>query len=535
MSSILNINIGVLGHVDSGKTSLAKALSTTASTACFDKNPQSKERGITIDLGFSSFQVDMPERLKSETNCSTLQFTLVDCPGHASLIRTIIGGSQIIDMFILVLDVTKGMQTQTAECLVIGEITCNKMIVVLNKSDLLPVEKKQATIEKMTKKMKATLQNTVFKNAEVVAVSANPGGQETDSPKPHGLQSLVDCLCNNAYVPERSESLPFVFSVDHCFGIKGQGTVMTGTVLQGVVKINDVVEIPAIKETRKVKSMQMFRRPVEKAAQGDRLGICVTQFDPKLLERGLVSVPNFIPTIYAAVVSLNKIRFFHGSIKTKSKYHMSIGHETVLGKVTLFKGSQPFDLKNEFEYVEEIESEEKESELAGPSYFALIEFEKSVTAIPDSLVIASKLDMDIHTSTCRLAFWGKLILNLEDKSYSTNELPKLKIYKNKSKRGIVERSPNNSSVIVKNMFKKETNLQLFANMRVKLSSGEDGVIESGFGQSGKVKINIPGGLLEKTLEILAAKKESTSSTKPVEVILNFKKYIYDSSKKMIQK
>jgi selenocysteine-specific elongation factor len=93
--STLNFNVGVLGHVDSGKTSLCKALSTTASTACFDKNPQSKERGITLDLGFSSFVVDFPARPELDAaghKYQYLQFTLVDCPGHASLIRTIIGG-----------------------------------------------------------------------------------------------------------------------------------------------------------------------------------------------------------------------------------------------------------------------------------------------------------------------------------------------------------------------------------------------------------------------------------------------------------
>ena len=145
---VLNFNIGVLGHIDSGKTSLAKALSSTASTASFDKNPQSKERGITLDLGFSSFQVPLPEHLKQHPY-DLLQFTLVDCPGHASLIRTIIGGAQIIDMMMLVVDVTKGMQTQTAECLVIGEILCEKMVVVLNKTDLLKEEKRDALIEKV--------------------------------------------------------------------------------------------------------------------------------------------------------------------------------------------------------------------------------------------------------------------------------------------------------------------------------------------------------------------------------------------------
>jgi selenocysteine-specific elongation factor len=91
--TVLNFNVGVLGHVDSGKTSLCKALSTVASTACFDKNPQSKERGITLDLGFSSFLVDFPEHLKTgDVVYDKLQITLVDCPGHASLIKTIIGG-----------------------------------------------------------------------------------------------------------------------------------------------------------------------------------------------------------------------------------------------------------------------------------------------------------------------------------------------------------------------------------------------------------------------------------------------------------
>lgn len=145
---VLNFNIGVLGHIDSGKTSLAKALSTTASTASFDKNPQSRERGITLDLGFSSFQVALPEHLSGEPY-DVLQFTLVDCPGHASLIKTIIGGAQIIDMMMLVVDSTKGVQTQTAECLVIGEILCEKMVVALNKVDLLRQDRGDAAIEKV--------------------------------------------------------------------------------------------------------------------------------------------------------------------------------------------------------------------------------------------------------------------------------------------------------------------------------------------------------------------------------------------------
>jgi len=126
VKSLINVNIGVLGHVDSGKTSLCKALSTTASTAAFDANPQSKERGITLDLGFSAFTLDDKWRV-----------TLVDCPGHASLIRTVLGGVQIMDIMLLIIDITKGMQPQTAECLILANICCPHLIVVLNKVDLV--------------------------------------------------------------------------------------------------------------------------------------------------------------------------------------------------------------------------------------------------------------------------------------------------------------------------------------------------------------------------------------------------------------
>lgn len=144
-----NLNVGILGHIDSGKTTLAKALSDVASTAAFDKNPQSQTRGITLDLGFSSYMIPMPEHLKENCTCEMLQYTLVDCPGHASLLKTIIGGAQIIDMMLLVIDATKGIQTQTAECLVICEITCRKLMVIMNKIDLFEEEQRTSLMDKV--------------------------------------------------------------------------------------------------------------------------------------------------------------------------------------------------------------------------------------------------------------------------------------------------------------------------------------------------------------------------------------------------
>jgi len=133
--SLVNVNVGVLGHVDSGKTTLCKTMSTVGSTAAFDSNPQSKERGITLDLGFSSFVL-----------ADKWNITLVDCPGHASLIRTVIGGAQIMDLMLLILDINKGFQIQAAECLILAQITCSHLVVVLNKVDVIPEEQRKAKV-----------------------------------------------------------------------------------------------------------------------------------------------------------------------------------------------------------------------------------------------------------------------------------------------------------------------------------------------------------------------------------------------------
>ncbi|KAJ9596344.1 hypothetical protein L9F63_012619 [Diploptera punctata] len=497
----------------------------------------------------------MPDHLKNCTPHEKLQFTLVDCPGHASLIRTIIGGAQIIDLMILVVDVTKGMQTQTAECLIIGEITCQKMIVVLNKIDLLPEGNRKALIDKMTKKMKLTLAKSVFENAPIVSVAAKPGGPDaSEISSPEGLPNLIEIISKYAFIPERHITRPFLFAVDHCFSIRGQGTVMTGTVLQGTVCVNDTVEIPSMHITKKVKSMQMFKKPVEQAAQGDRIGLCVTQFDPKQLERGIACAPGYVSTLSAAIVSVHKIKYFKGNVNTKAKFHISMGHETVMAKITFFGMTENCDEKEivfnydrEYKYHTELLPSLANDKENGTSFnqYVLLEFEKPVLAIPGCLVIGSKLDMDIHVNSCRLAFWGHLLEGIEDKNFTSSILPKIKVYKEKSKRGIVERASNEYEIIGKGMFKKETNIQLFVGLQIHLSTGEVGTIESSFGQSGKMKIHIPGGLKESTFAQLSStnKKKKGKQTEdssplsncePVQIILNFKRYVFDPHKKMIQ-
>ena len=598
MAEVINVNVGVLGHVDSGKTSLVKALSTTASTAAFDKNPQSKERGITLDLGFSSFRVPS-EDVGTQKD---IQFTLVDCPGHASLIRTVIGGAQIIDLMILVIDVTKGMQTQTAECLIIGKVNAEdevhhaimksfpgevcvpstKLVAVLNKLDQVPEEKRQATVEKMKKKLSITLSRTKFKNSAIVATSALEG-------QTLGIKELVNVLTSQVQdsPPSRKPEGDFVFSVDHCFNVRGQGTVMTGTVLGGKVEVNDVrifklgksfirdsqtlsfqnVEICAIGESRKVKSMQMFKKSVKTASQGDRVGVCVTQFDAKKLERGLVCTPGFVQIAHGGIVDFNAIKFFKVTIASKSKYHISLGHETVLGKITLFKSiandakSEPTELekkfanmtlsdKDRFTYLPEI-TEEEQTDVPSSSdtgergnIFAIIEFERPTYIVPNCQVLGSRLDFDSHSPTCRLAFHGKLLTHFKTKDFRDSpEFGKFNIFTDKAKEGVVERANNAYEVICKNMFKKETKMDLYFGLKVKLSTGEEGEITDTFGQSGKFKVSISGnGLSETTQQSLAASgkgkgkdKSAPVPTEPktvVKLFLNYKKNVF--SKKITQ-
>lgn len=599
--SVLNINVGILGHVDSGKTSLVRALSTELSTAALDKHPQSQERGITLDLGFSAFTAPLPAHLGPDCGYSALQFTLVDCPGHASLIRTIIGGAQIIDMMILVIDIMKGIQTQTAECLVVGEITTDCMIVVLNKVDLLPLDGRAKRVDAVTSKIRKVFASTRFADAPFVVLSAAPGGSgkmgaaapvEDVDAAGHKAQSdtvaeLVEMMRGSVRLPARDGSGDFLFAVDHCFPIKGQGTVLTGTVLAGSAKLNDSVELPALRQVKKVKSMQMFKKPVALIRQGDRAGICVTGLDASLMSRGLLCAPATVPSVPAALALVKRIRFFKGNGASESKFHVTVGHSTVLATVVFFgaaelaradaatrwaadadaaaaaivdefdaagaaaasagpaapaagtttaagaavaaartssrrtpfsKGSSislSYDFDTEYEWQEELlggrtagrpsaaadatpDAAVHAAELVYEWQWAALLLDTPVLCPRQSMVIGSHLDGDVHGATCRLAFHGTLVQPLE--SADIHELHKLHLYKRRMKAGVVDRledaadaaaASTSVTVIGKSLFKKETDMNLFLGLRVYTRYGQQGVIDSSFGKSGKFKATFP--------------------------------------------
>lgn len=473
---VFNINVGILGHVDSGKTSLVKALSTTLSTAALDKHPQSQQRGITLDLGFSAFILPLPKRFEDNPSLAEkydyLQFTLVDCPGHASLIRTIIGGAQIIDMIVLVIDVTKGIQTQTAECIVIGEITSDAILIALNKIDLLPEEQREEKIEKMTRRIRKTLMNSKFANSEIVPVSAFIGGEKTaaisggtptTSSNSLGMTELVERITSTVRISERDSSQPFYFAVDHCFAVKGHGTVLTGTVLSGAIAVNQVVEIPILQTEKKVKSMQMFRKNVKSARQGDRVGICVTNLDPTAIERGFLAAPHSVPLVSAVICLVRKVRFCKLPCKSGSKIHVSLCHHTVLATVTFFGAdalqhySQHASNPSVHDSGGSSSSQERETHLSGlltayqqsfpplaysphthypfqeeivgsetcafghePLQWALLQFPHPLYVPDHALMIGSRLDAEVQEHLCRLAFYGPVRYSFVSNSTATN-------------------------------------------------------------------------------------------------------------------
>ena len=586
---VLNVNVGILGHIDSGKTSLARALSTHFSTASLDKHPQSTERGITLDLGFSSFTAPVPENLK-HLPYDEIQFTLVDCPGHASLIKTVLGGAQIIDVMMLVVDVNKGIQTQTAECLVVGEITTSELLVVMNKTDMIPEASREEKIAKMTTRLGNTFKATKFKECEMVPVAARPGGavdMSAGGDPPVGVDRLVERLMTRVERAharrEQRKQDAFLFAVDHCFPIKGQGTVLTGTVLSGKCAVGDVIELPYLKLEKKVKSMQMFKRPVQACERGDRLGMCITQLDHNLMERGLVASPGSVPTFNAAVVTAEKIRFFKQTVGSKMRFHVTVGHATVMATAEFF-GEVPADGASETATVEDAErllravsldvsgsasgegdvanaaasfSYEREYkycsvlETAGearardaeageagaadlaaasaragdtPAFatWAVLVFDQPVTCPADALYIASRFDADIHQNTCRLAFHGRLARAI-DLEKEPDGVRRIKAFKLKQREGAVERFVDERVVIGKGMFKKETDLGLFAGMRVVTDRGEVGAIDGGFGKSGKFKVYFSDGVAPR------------GNGETARLYLRFKRYVFDKdAKKMVQ-
>lgn len=260
---------------------------------------------------------------------------------------------------------------------------------------------------------------------------------------------------------------------------------------------------------------------------------------------------------------VERIRFFKGKALTRTKFHISLGHSTIMGTVTFFGGPAgagfpaAFDHSLEYAWQEELTSAVAGAGEGGnvkttannvevEQQYALLEFDAPVTCRADSLVIGSRLDADIHLNSCRLAFHGRLCAVTGDADYKQNFLPNLKIFKIKTRTGVVDRLHTENTLIGRGLFKKESQMDKFAGLKITLSTGEHGIIEGGFGQSGKYRLGFRSGLNPTTIALLASKKAggkkkeaAASEDDPIApdsigVLLRFKKYIFDPAHRLIQ-
>ena len=536
---ILNINVGILGHVDSGKTSLSKIISSISSTASFDKNPQSKERGITLDLGFSALYIQTPKILKEKFSSNKkivqseyIQITLVDCPGHASLIRTVISGASIIDTVILVIDSVKGIQIQTVECIALSEILCQKITIALSKIDLL--KNKEDDISKKTEKLKQIFAKTKFGNdiSIIPTTTIEQDKNNIENMIKLLIKSVIECIeFNNIEdneINNKNDSL--IAYIDHCFKIKNKGTVATGTIMKGNIKINDEIYFPELSNKYMIKEIQIFRKSVKSATKGDRVGLLIKNLDNQKVERTIITSVGSKEVNYleGGVLLLKKVNLYKDKLKSNNKYYLMIGNQGISAKCLFFnylsdnKKEELFikyDIDNikkteicdknifynkEFQYLEEIDISENNE-----YYFAYVKFDKKIIVPNKMIFLGTNIDIDIsENKKDRLAFYGKIIFSNND----INEVIKdLKIIKNKMKEGrIIRVIPEDKKICIVRGFIKKENMGNINNLIGKEIFGkieneekeekeenkiEDdknnkiiGKILSSFGQVGKLKV-----------------------------------------------
>ncbi|MFX1367408.1 MAG: selenocysteine-specific translation elongation factor [Promethearchaeota archaeon] len=310
MKELIPVHIGLVGHIDHGKTALARRLSEKVSTAGLDKHPQAQERGITIDLGFTMFVAD------------DFLVTLVDAPGHADLIRSVIAGSNIIDSAILVVAADEGPMVQTGEHIVIlRAMDIDTLVVALTKIDLVS-ENQLNIVEKQTQ---LVLDGADFKRVEFVRTSAKSG---------EGIEELKRLLQDIVKPKTRDSSGPFLMPLDHAFPVKGYGTIVTGTIQRGAVKTGDTVQIMPQGKTTRVRSIQTFGEPRSTASAGDRVGMNTPEISHSEVSRG-----NYLSkighTLYSRLLlaGFDRNPLYKGRIASKMVVSATVGMASATAEI----------------------------------------------------------------------------------------------------------------------------------------------------------------------------------------------------------
>ena len=281
-----HVNIGTIGHIDHGKTTLTAAITTYLAKkgmaeakdySSIDSAPEEKERGITINTAHVEYETEKRH------------YAHVDCPGHADYVKNMITGAAQMDGGILVVAATDGPMPQTREHILLArQVGVPRLVVFLNKCDMVDDEE---LIELVEMEVRDLLSEYDFPGDEVPVIRGSAlkalEGDPAWTPK---IQELMDAV--DAYIPtpQRDTDKPFLMPIEDVFTITGRGTVVTGRVERGTVKVGDEVEIIGIKDTQKtvVTGVEMFRKLLDKAEAGDNIGALLRGITREAVQRGQV-------------------------------------------------------------------------------------------------------------------------------------------------------------------------------------------------------------------------------------------------------
>ena len=282
-----HVNIGTIGHVDHGKTTLTAAITKVLAAkggaefmdyANIDKAPEERERGITINTAHVEYQTDKRH------------YAHVDCPGHADYVKNMITGAAQMDGAILVIAATDGPMAQTREHILLArQVGVPRMVVFLNKCDMVDDEELLDLVEMEVREL-LTEYGFDGDNTPIIRGSALKA-LEGDPKYVKAIEDLMDAVDEWIPTPERDNDKPFLMSIEDVFTITGRGTVVTGRVERGQVKLQDEVEIVGLaKESKKtvVTGIEMFRKQLDYAEAGDNAGVLLRGIDRSEVERGQV-------------------------------------------------------------------------------------------------------------------------------------------------------------------------------------------------------------------------------------------------------
>jgi len=287
-----HVNIGTIGHVDHGKTTLTAAITKYLSMkgqasfedyASIDKAPEEKARGITINTAHVEYETD------------NRHYAHVDCPGHADYIKNMITGAAQMDGAIIVVAATDGPMAQTKEHLLLArQVGVPAIVVFMNKADLVDDEE---LLELVEMEIRETLSSYEFPGDDIPIIKGSAlnalisESSDTNAPEFACIKELMDAVDSYIPTPDRKADQPFLMPVEDVFTISGRGTVATGRVERGVINKNDKVEIVGLREDKQettVTDIEMFHKLLDYAEAGDNIGALLRGIDKKNIERGQV-------------------------------------------------------------------------------------------------------------------------------------------------------------------------------------------------------------------------------------------------------